>query len=417
MADWCVRHYKTFRKAPNKTIIVYFEKWSQRAGDKDVEAPVRQLLAYLSDQYDKSGEIDVEALTDEAMDHVNAVRLNRVQEDLAKTLRAGDTGAALEVASAFRKVDLRPAPSIDVFNDVEVQRAALEQAQRVLVRPRGALGGFFADELAEDSFVAFSGRPKGMKSYLLLEVAWQAALQKKRTAYFQVGDMTLNQIMRRFHARAAGRPVKSGILAWPTSLTVGQGYAAQVERDSRVYETGLSVEAGKAAFAKLAKQLGGEYLRLRSHPIKTVSILDIRNTLEEWDRADWRAEVVIIDYLENLAPTDRKLGPIDQVAETWAMTRQISEVRNCLVVSASQTNKEGFKARVQTRSNFRGSLMTLAHVTAFVGINQTEEEKDVQVARLNFMVGRNTEWSETKCCVVAGSLGISRPAMLSWFEI
>jgi hypothetical protein len=418
LASWCVDFAKKRKAAPNKQIIAYFERWVKTSGEESEKQSMERFLSSLSEEYDRAEELDVDALLEQTENYLTEVKLERIYDQGRQALRVGDLKGARELTAAFRPVQLRVLPSVNVLADKEAQRLALERKFRRLITYPGPVGEFFGNEFSENSFVAFAAPPKGMKSWLLTEVAWMGMMQRRRVAYFQVGDMTLDQVMCRFQARAAGRPLEAGVLQIPTGLQVGQGYIASVERSARVFDQPLSTQQGIAAYERLQAKLGREYLRLQYHPAGTVSMLDIRSILESWAREGWFCQICVVDYLENTAPIDRKADKIQQFDDTWLAARQISETGPC-VVTAHQTNKEGFKARLLTRSHFRGSLKVLAHVTCFCGINQTDEEKQSQVFRLNFMVRREgyrgEPFSETRCCVCAGALGISRPIILSYF--
>ena len=421
VVSFCLKYYKKYNKAPKQTIESLFREWSETRGDKDTISLVEKFLGSLSDEYERQEEEEVDFLVDLAENYVNKSLLRRLEEDL-RSRREGTSREELEEAiskvSNFKPVKLTPPKTLSVLEDKEAQKKALEDKQRVLITYPGPAGEFFGDELSEDSFVAFMAGPKSKKSYMLLDVAWRSMLQGNKTAYFQVGDLSRNQIMRRFLKRAVYRPISAKMIRYPTGIALPSGMdkpLAIVDYLDKTYEQPISWEKAERAFAKKAKKFG-DNLRLAYYPIKTISILQIKSLLEDWDREGWQAKVVIIDYPENLAPINVKDFEIKQIADTWAMCRQISEVRKCLVVVASQTNKEGFKSYILTRNNFRGNLMILAHVTAFLGINTTDEERSFGLSRLNFVVRREEGFSESLCLHCAGCLDVSNPIVRSAYQ-
>ena len=48
-----------------------------------------------------------------------------------------------------------------------------------------------------------------------------------------------------------------------------------------------------------------------------------------------------------------------------------------------------------------------------IGLNQTPEEKEIGVMRLNWVILREGVFVETKCVYVAGCLAIANPAIRS----
>jgi hypothetical protein len=413
---WCVRHFNKYRAAPGKIIESLFQTWSAAGTDKDTAKLVEKFLLSLSGEYARySTEIDVEYTIDLSENFFNEVQLVKLQEEVALRIERGEVQAALLAQQMFKRVDLRSPPYVDVLRDKDVQKESLTAKQRTLVKYPGAAGEFFGSEFGEDSFVGVMASAKGGKSYTLLDVGWRAMRQNRRVAYFQVGDLSKNQIMRRFHARAAYRPLEPELMFLPTSieLPIGGGrQLAVVSREDRDFDKPLSWELGQKAFAQAAsKSKGG--LRLSYHPIRTISVAGVKSILDRWDQDGWRANVVIVDYAYNLLPVNNKDNPIDQTSYTWAMLRQLSEMRRACVVTANQTNKEGYKAWVLTRSHFADSKMILAHVTAMIGVNMTDEEKSKQIVRYNWIVRREGAFSESDCLYCASCLSIASPIVVS----
>lgn len=413
--SWSDDYYRRYRLAPGREIVSILETYAATATSKDSVTPIERLLSSLSGEYEKyAEEINVPYTIDLAERHFNEVLLERHEEEIKAWRDKGQIEAALSKIASFRRIDLKTQPAIDLLKDKESQQKALEDKQRVLIKYPGAAGIFFGDEFSEDSFVGVLASVKSGKSYTLLDIAWRALLQHRRVAYFQVGDLSRNQIIRRFHRRAAYRPIDAKTSRYPTGiiLPVGQRELAVVDYQERVYEKPILWPLAKRAFKGIAsKSRGG--LRLSYHPIKTASVSDIRAALERWDQDNWSAQVIVVDYAGNLAPTDPRMSPVDQASNTWALLRQLSEERNCCVVTAHQSNKEGFSTWVLTRKHFSDSKMVMAHVTAFIGVNATEEEKSRGIIRYNFLVRREAEFSESYCLYCASYLDAACPIVCS----
>lgn len=414
IASWCVKYHKKHDTAPGRIIESLFEQWCKTANDADTKKLVERFLIGLSSEYKQSKTDSHTHLIDIAETHFNEVKAENLHLAIKTRLAKGQIQAVLEEVQQFRRVELSAPAAIDVLRDQAAQQSALSSKQKVLIRYPGPAGEFFGEELSEDSFVAFIAPIKSYKSQMLLDVAWRAMRQGNSVAYFQVGDLSTNQIMRRFHKRAAYRPLGKRVMRLPVGIIAPTDARdlPTIEYEDRVFEQAISWNLAKRAFEKHARQSQGN-LWLFRHPILSVTIADIQSTLESWDRNGDRAGVVVIDYAENLAPINQKQNPLDQIAETWARMKQVAEMRRCLVITASQSNKEGFKAWVLTRSNFSGNKMKLAHVTAAIGINATDEERDSEIMRLNYLVRREERYSETQCLWCAMCLDIASPIVVS----
>ncbi len=412
--SWCEKHLAKYHTAPDREIERIYAAWAANGADKDTATRIERLLSSLSEEYGHADKVNLDFALDQAEKYWNDVRLERLEEELRVRREQGGTEAGLKEVQTFTKLDLHTPPFVDVLSDSEAQRAALEDKQRVLITYPGPAGEFFADEFAEDSFVAFMAPAKGKKSFWLLDIAWRAMRQGRQVAYFQVGDLSTNQVMRRFHRRAICRPLKASSIRWPVSIIAPQGRDGLpiVEWESREFPEDMDWGVAQRAYKRIAGKTGGR-IRLSRHATKAIATAGIRNILEAWDREGWVASVVVVDYAGNLAADDIRANPVDQVSHTWAMLRQISELRKCLVVTAQQSNKEGFRAWVLTRSHFAESKMILAHVSAFFGINCTPEEHGQGIIRINTVESREGCRAETNCLYCASALALAQPAVVS----
>jgi len=105
--------------------------------------------------------------------------------------------------------------------------------------------------------------------------------------------------------------------------------------------------------------------------------------------------------------------PRFRIGATWSDMRGLAQKRHVLVLTATQANSAGSKAEFLTRDNFSESKTKLAHVTGMVGINQTDDEKELGLIRLNWVVRRGAYFVSRRCCHCAGSFAVQSPAMFS----
>jgi hypothetical protein len=409
----CENHFRKYGKAPHREIETIYARWAVTCPDEPRLKRIERLLGSISDEYEREEGKEQGFTLDLAEQHFNGILLDRLQDDLRKCLDRGATAEAMAHHTKFKPVDLRTPPPSSILLDDERNRIAFEEKPEVLIEMPGVADSFFGAELSEGSFIGMMATAKGGKSWMLLELAWQAMRQGRKVAYFQVGDMTEKQIRRRFFRRACWRPLDARDYRFPKAIHhAREEDLATVEHENRITGEEVSWATAEAALHQQYEKYGGD-IRLSYHPIKSVSILDIKNTLERWDGIDYNADVVVIDYAWNLAHIEPKGNPVEQTSLTWAMMRQLSEVRNCLVITANQTNKEGMRAWVLTRSHFADSKMILGAVTGFLGINMTEEEKEHGLMRLNWVARREEAFLETKCLWCASCIDVGSPMVLT----
>lgn len=147
----------------------------------------------------------------------------------------------------------------------------------------------------------------------------------------------------------------------------------------------------------------------------TTTVEDLDGMLGEAAKEGWSPDVVVVDYADILAPERSAKGQDfrHQTNETWKALRRLSQKWHCLVVTATQSDADSYERKVLTKKNFSEDKRKLAHVTGMVGINQTEEEKQKGLFRLNWVLLREGVFYENRCITVAGCLAVARPAVRS----
>lgn len=421
VAEWCFKYYDKYQKAPRKHISHLYEAWAADTDDQDSTKLVERFLTTLSGEWTSKDKLNVEYLIDIAAAHFNEVRLRRLAEGILGDIESGEAPKAEALIGKWGRVDTGTGSAINVFQDMEAMKATFTEGLENLIKYPGALGTFFDEVLVRDSFVCFEGPEKRGKTWWLIDLAWRAALQRRKTAYFAVGDMSQNQMMRRFITRATHRPWKVKKYNYPLSVSRDSDSSiANVELEERKTSSPLTYVEGQEAMERIMKKKIRSkipMLKLSCHPNSTMTVAGIDAILRMWERTDgWIADVVVIDYADILAgPLSGAAESRDQVNATWKQLRALSQARHNLVVTATQTDARSYQASVIDRSHFSEDKRKMAHVTAMIGLNASEEEKELGLMRLNYVVLREGEFSSLRCVHVAGSLAVGNPAIRSTF--
>lgn len=417
IGNWCVEHHKKYDRAPGKSIQAIYEAWAEQSADQESVKEIDRLLSSLNGEYVKAKkDINPEHVCDLASKHFNTVRLERLRDNLEADLEIGNVEKAMKRLEESKPVNMEPTRRIDVLRDEEAIREAFESKSESLVKFKGALGEFFGDSLERDGLVALYAPEKRGKSFFLQEICWQAMRQGRKVAMFQVGDMSKNQIMRRFSVRAAGRPLKAMTdLKIPMKIGRNESDEIEVENVVKSWKEELSWGTALKGAEKTTKRTrsNSEMLALSVHPNTSISVLGIMECLDSWERDGFTAEIVCVDYADILAPVSGAADTRDAINMTWKMLRRLSQERHCLVLTASQTDAASYETDLIRRSNFSEDKRKYAHTTAIFGLNQTDVEKEEGRMRLNWLVLRDGDFIETKVVHVAGSLALANPMITS----
>lgn len=419
VAQWCVDYFQRYDKPPKKNIAQLYESWSSENQDEDVSELMNKFLSSLSREYEAAKEINSQFVMDLAGEYFNRISLSKLGQALQGDIQRGKVAEALKRVENFNKLEIVTNDHIDVFNGEAAIREAFESKAEPIIAYPGALGEFYGDALERDGFVAILAPEKRGKTWSLLDLAYTAVLQQRKVAFFEVGDMSQNQILRRFATRVCRRPMKPKTVKIPISITrEPHAPEADIIYEEKEYTDELTWQAAWKRVQRVKTKLGiGEdLLKLSIHANSSINVAGIRSILQSWQRrSNWSPDVIVVDYADILAPPSGIAESRDQINQTWKQLRQLSQTYHCLVITATQADAASYKQDLLDRTNFSEDKRKFAHVTAMLGLNQTDMEKKQGLWRYNWIVLRENEFSLSECCYVAGCLSIGHPTMISTF--
>lgn len=122
----------------------------------------------------------------------------------------------------------------------------------------------------------------------------------------------------------------------------------------------------------------------------------------------------MIDYADILAPINKRADELTQTDDTWVALRSLSQQLHCLVVTATQTNREAFGKGEVKMNWIGGHFRKLAHVNAMWGINAKDGWTENQVTVLHDMKQRSAK--KLPPIYVANCLALADPAVLSCYR-
>jgi hypothetical protein len=407
VGDWCVQYHKRYGKAPGPHLQHIYESWAANAKNDELIGTVGQFLDGLSRQYQRlRRQSNSDYLIDKAGAYFNRVRLERLTDTLTGDLDVGDTERALSRVAKYRKLDMGVGECVDVLGDQEALRTAFATQGEPLIRFSDGLGKFFGNHLERDGLIAFQGPEKRGKSFWLQELAFAAVLARLRVAFFECGDLSQHQIMRRFMVRVSCHPLSAGQVKYPQGIKLKQQKEGPplvlLREQTRVYKKPLTWRKAWRACKKLTKRRRLKSVwRLSCHYNATLSIDGMQEILDEWGHDDWIPDVIVIDYADILAMEYPGLEGRERYDHTWKQLRRLSQERHCLVVTATQAAARAYKVQTQSQDHFSEDKRKNAHVTGMVGLNQTPLEKEQGIMRLNWIELREGFFSPYRCCYVA----------------
>lgn len=432
IGQWCVDFYTKYKKAPRKAIQSVFEEWEETQKDEDSIDLLKRLLTTINGEYEQaSEEINEEHTLDIASKHFNRVKLTKLKERMEVALAANDPDKAQDLLTQHKRVEIGGSQGRYTFHDKE---HILELFNRENVKPLvewpGAIGDLFQDHFQRDSFIAFEGLEKRGKSWWLAETAHQAICQRRKVAFFSVGDLAEWQMEYRLFSRVCAHPTRNPTRQWPYVVEVpvkinqpGKGDPDGVATvDVRTLSfskvlDGKLVLQGIDDWQKKILKSRRKFHKMLCVPSDTMTVQGIRGHLQTWEQEDFYPDVIIIDYADILAPpkTTGRFDKRDQINATWSALRALSLEFHCLVVTATQSSAKAHRKKTLDQETFSEDKRKRSHVTGVIGLNQTSEEKKHQLMRLNWIMLREGESHVNRCVTVAQCLPLANPCVISSF--
>jgi hypothetical protein len=467
LSSWCFEYYNKYNTAPGKEIeSIFAEKIRNGLREEQIE-DISNILSSLSDEAINL-DFNVQYLLDQTVRYLKQQELIAIANQIKNGVEKDEVEEVEKLVLEYLPVQTEDKTVVDPFDQLETVKSAFLTAQENVIKFPKALGQFWNEQLVRGGFVALLAAEKRGKSYLLLEMAMRAVQTGSKVAFFQAGDMTEEQQLRRMYIYLAKRsdreryckeiymPVvdcwfnqtgecsckeREGVDSLFTSIMKQNDVTKEILLDAieatpgylvcrncnnfqgAVYlekQPAVEVLTWKGAYKKVSewrKKYAGK-MKLSTHPNDSLSVRDIDNILEQWRKVEnFIPDVVIVDYADILIadPDATKLDWRNQQNAIWKKLRKLSQVRDCLVLTATQAAASSYKKDTIDLTDFSEDKRKFAHVTAMYGMNQTPEEKKLGILRLNELVVRESDFDSTRQVKVLQCLSRGRPLIGSYF--
>lgn len=458
VASWCVAYYDEYGRAPGQDIEgIYFDKL--RSGDipKDqAEELEEDILPDLSEEYERSDKFNVDYLIDQTDKYFTSRSLEIHEEQVRAAREEGRIQEAEELALSYQPLQKNIDEDLQLSNPkslTRVEKAFGEKMNPILTYP-GSLGDYLNSQLTRDSFIAFLAPEKRGKSFILLDMAKRGVRQRLNVAFFQAGDMSEAQQIRRLGIHLAKKsdqeqytgkqwePVKDCKLNQTDECNlkirecdVGL-YGEHAPTSPEEARTGLTFEQLKELYEENtdykacynckkyqnpAAQLGCAWIKkvdvgaplqqneaveifnsyfvkkkrnlmISTHANNTLSVNRMNAKLDEWYRKyGFVADLIILDYADLLTHPESDYR--HRQNQIWKDLRSMSEQRHALLATATQADADSYTQGTLNLRNFSEDKRKYGHVTAMYGLNQDPQgrEKDIGIMRINSLVVREGE--------------------------
>ena len=432
IASWILNYYAAHNKAPESEIKTICQVETRH--DKTLQREkLENLLTNILEQLDDS--FNAEYVLKKALEFFKRRSLSIVTENIQHFLNKDDIEEAELAYYKYREVvqtiQQNPNPL-----GTEALQHWWEHANEELLRFPGYLGEYLCP-ICRGQLIGVLGPPKRGKSTTLTEFACIGLMHKLKVVYFNL-EMSTDKINQRIATRLAGRPKiteehKDFILPMMDCEFNQTGECRRSYRKSKIdlmgddesivpyspylddkykpctvcleksdsfkfavwYKTKRFSKTPMKYFDDMLKDfrgIFGDHLEIETFPTGTLSFKDLENrlTLLEQEK-NFFADLIIVDAADNIKKDDRDRRI--EIGRIWEQLVALSQKRNCLVVSASQTNRAAANKPDLTMGDLAEDFSKAMICDAFLAVNQTSQEKDQQIFRLSIILHRHRGFS------------------------
>ena len=443
LAARCFDYFEKYGEAPGRNIETIWA--AEKPADPEAHDELARLLSSLSDEWEREDRPNPDMLLDQARRMLAAEALIRGGLQVAEAAEAGDIEKAEELHQAIWIPHLWVEEAIDPADHPDLIKAAFERAPESLVDLGGAYQELVGSQMVRDSFVAFVGKEKVGKSQIMRDLVFHGLKARRNVLYYIVGDMSREQVILRMAIQLAGRSNRikyNGPLYAPIldCILNQKGTCERKERQGcgQIVDDGRT--QGKAPYPYLRRyedadgyqpcqvrcwhyqlstwqqpvspcsdltweqalftwkryqQAFGSRLRMECFPKGSASISGLKQRAERLRDQGFNPELVIIDYMDNLAAepgTDKKEFR-HQEDNKWGAARAWSQEDEICIIGATQCPKKTRFKRLVSDEDISEDKRKKAHVTSMFGLNRDDHDKRMGWMRVNPLALREDEFS------------------------
>lgn len=392
VSGWVLEYWQQYKEAPGKLIQdIYVQKSLAFEDDEDAEA-IADFLHRLSTDWEKLSKLpNVSYEITSAQTYLRVRSLDLLREQLASAVAEGDPAKGEQFISNFAQVGKGHKRGSRILRDHEAIISAFSAEEERLFTFRGALGRVVGPYVRSDFAGVLAPMGRG-KTWWLWAHAEEAMMNGLKATFITL-EMPERHMLRRGWQSLTGSPREAGTYNIPVFQRIPgtdrderkQWMVAAAEKDLKP----VNLESVDMFQQRLRRRFRTGDIQIVSLPSYTTTVDDIEAVLDNMQfYNDYQTDVLVVDYADLLAARKGLNDYRQQLNSIWMQLRSIAEVRNILVVTASQSDRKTF-SQDASEANVSEDIRKLAHVTKMIALNQTPEEYKMGIMRINQLKERD----------------------------
>lgn len=269
---------------------------------------------------------------------------------------------------AFRVGAMDDFEDLDYWNTVERRTQYRKDKAAGLIPKRGITTGI----RKLDSLLYHDGWGRQELSVLM-----GGAKKGKSTG---LGFFALKAAQAGYNALYVTLEVSSDIIADRMDACVSEVKMSELE--TRPHDVQTQVDMRAAAEGR------GE-LRINQFPSGSLTPSKLRRLIEFYKAEGLKFDLVVVDYADIMRPDMVTSDAIENSKNVWLDLRAIAFEEDAAVLTATQTNRDGFKHETAKAEDVAEDFNKIRIADIVISINRTDEEKSQGLARLYLAASRN----------------------------
>ena len=477
IAKWVIDYHDEFKKAPNVHIQDIFESKIESGNlDEDQVEMIGNVLNRLSNEFDRTDKFNEDYVLKKTELYFEKRRMEAVNTNVQDLLESNNIEEAEALLNGYQSSIFSNQQQVcDPLANEDLIERVFEELDKPLFKLPGALGEFIGDELQRENLIGLMGQEKIGKTWNLLEFAIQSARQRCNTIIFQAGDMSEKKLAARLFVRLSKKPLKkkhTGEKLFPV-LDCKFNQNDECENKKRKGDIGLpdiktqedfenifknnrldlifkeaeedeyvpcgvcknefhfdgSVWYEKRIIKRLRQNeviektkkfkswMRGKNFRFVTYPNDHLTIDLIKSHLDYFIHGEgFLPDTVIVDYADLLSASGSDIHEERSKQNyIWKNLRAISQIYNCLLITATQADANAYTSNSLSMNNFSEDKRKYAHATSMYSLNQTKWEKKAGIVRYGQLVVREDETEPYRQVKVLQHLSTGQTWVSSFF--
>lgn len=281
----------------------------------------------------------------------------------------GDLDGAMKIMDkAFKVGSLEKFEEIDYWNDIEARTQYRKDKAAGLIKPNGITTGI----PRLDKMLYHQGWGRKELSCILGGA--------KRGKSMGLGFFAVNASKAGYNVLYITLEVAGEIIADRNDANVASVEMDLLENKMHEVHDHVSREAGKTSRGAL---------KIISFPAGTFTPSMLRRVLERYRAEGLIFDLICPDYADIMAPDHYTESPIENSKQIWLGLRAIAHEEDAAVLTATQTNRDGFKNDTARAEDAAEDFNKVRIADLMMSINRSDEEKAAGEARLFMAASRN----------------------------